>query len=950
MELVPLEVSTWNLLRDSTRSNSLIQESLRDLFLDIVLLLSQTERSFTEIWEKSVRFWKKSKVPNLRRRLQQWVLQGVSREELLQEALAEVMRGGGASRFGVWLEPATEDRRQEGVLRGVVWDSEIPTPPREWQLLAPQTVLHSEVLLCEAAMEVDLTKTTQPIVGPLAGLGRAVWTPVQRAGKLQGILLAGTREIRNTLPREKLLDVSAEIAVALAFEEERKASNERYEDTVLCRRILAGLQSGTPPERLLQRIAESCLRQPVRPYNPGATFAAVAKVRGGSEAIERPRITLEFLCTAGSADANQFAAHETVKTLIRNALDSGQTAGAEIRQLSGEEFLRLIVVPMPVRGKTENILLAAFPAAKASLASLERLELRGWLAASVLSAMDERAIEASQELRKKVQEVAKFPVPEPVRAEEKRAEAELLNLAEWLDQGVILYDEDGNVRLLNLRFAQMAGLALEEFETYRTLDVLIERLKGQAANPEVFAQHWRALANREKGGERDEVNLVRPAARVLERASRPVLDMAGKPMGRIELYKDLTAQRVFQAKLLQTERLAALGQMVSGVAHELSNPLTSILGYAQRLLLRNDGEGNCEEIRKIFGEAERAGAILRRMLLAARETAPERRLFSLNQIVQRAIDLQRFSLAADRIQMDVFLDPTLPNVLGDAGQLQQVLINLIGNARHAIESQAHGGTIRVRTSCTQDKRVRLEVSDSGPGIPEAIMARIFDPFFTTKPAGVGTGLGLSIVLSLVREHGGQVIVSSPRGSGATFVVELPLAEPQETSEEIVQRIAAVQSALRVEANAAQARKTLGAQRVLVVEDELTVAQLISDVLRDAGFEIEVLLDGRDALQRAFCARFDLIICDMKMPNLDGQTLYQTLSNEGKGAPKPFLFVTGDVLGAKTHEFLAKHRLPYVPKPFRVEELLEKVHQTLQTSAHRGSWHATALRQNSATAG
>jgi CheY-like chemotaxis protein len=138
--------------------------------------------------------------------------------------------------------------------------------------------------------------------------------------------------------------------------------------------------------------------------------------------------------------------------------------------------------------------------------------------------------------------------------------------------------------------------------------------------------------------------------------------------------------------------------------------------------------------------------------------------------------------------------------------------------------------------------------------------------------------------------------------------------------------------------------------VLVIEDEPTVAQLISDVLRDEGFDIEVLLDGRDALERTSRARFDLIICDMKMPNLDGQRLYQSLAAEEKGLSKRFLFVTGDVLGAKTHEFLAKHQLPYVAKPFRVEELLEKVHHAVQLAANGSSRNITAIRQNSATAG
>jgi len=421
-------------------------------------------------------------------------------------------------------------------------------------------------------------------------------------------------------------------------------------------------------------------------------------------------------------------------------------------------------------------------------------------------------------------------------------------------------------------------------------------------------------------------------------------------MGRIELYRDLTAQRVFQAQLLQTEKLAALGQMVTGVAHELSNPLTSILGYAQRLLLRNDAGRNFEELRKIFSEAERAGAILRRMLLASRETSPERRPVSLNQLVQRTIELQRFSLAAERIHLEVSLDAGLPNVLGDAGQLQQVLINLIGNSRQAIESQSNGGTIRVRTHRTEDNRVRLEISDSGPGISESIMARIFDPFFTTKPAGVGTGLGLAIVLSLVREHGGQVHVASPRGSGAVFTVELPVAERRAARGTEAMMTKILPTLVPNEARTVLLARDAAVQRVLVVEDEPTVAQLIADVLRDEGFEVETLLDGRDAPEKILRGTFDLIICDMKMPNLDGQSLYDSLAPARKAVQARFLFVTGDVMGAKTQAFLVKNHVPHVAKPFRVEELLEKVHQVLQPAGSAGVRQVSPLRKNTATTG
>lgn len=541
-------------------------------------------------------------------------------------------------------------------------------------------------------------------------------------------------------------------------------------------------------------------------------------------------------------------------------------------------------------------------------------------------------------------------IPERSSSAEQEVEsAELQNLAEWLDQGVVIYDREEKIRLMNLRFAQLAGLAPEEMATITNLNQLVDRVQEQAAEPASFSYKWKELAVRQEGGEREEVHLVRPAARVLERASRPVLDQQGQRIGRIELYKDLTAQRVFHAKLLQTEKMAALGQMVSGVAHELSNPLTSILGYAQRLLVRGDGSQNFEDLRKIFAEAERAGAILRRMLSVSRDTGPERRPVNLNQLVQRTIDLQRFSLAAERIRVELSLDALLPDVTGDAGQLQQVLINLFGNARQAIESQGNGGTIRIRTESTPQGGVRLEVSDSGPGIPESILSRIFDPFFTTKPAGVGTGLGLSLVLSLVRDHGGQVQVTSPRGGGAVFTVELPAAGENEIREAVVRQRPTANNQENGDV-AQRFRRETPAGRVLIVEDEPTVSQLIADVMRDEGFEAETLLDGREAKERILRGNYDLIICDMKMPNLDGQTLYDGLSSTLEVFRGKFLFVTGDVLGTKTRGFLEGNRVPYLAKPFRVEELLEKIHQVLQPAHSTAVQRVSPIRKNSATTG
>jgi CheY-like chemotaxis protein len=220
--------------------------------------------------------------------------------------------------------------------------------------------------------------------------------------------------------------------------------------------------------------------------------------------------------------------------------------------------------------------------------------------------------------------------------------------------------------------------------------------------------------------------------------------------------------------------------------------------------------------------------------------------------------------------VELDLDPVLPFIHGDPGQLQQVLMNLIGNSRHAIEGQGKGGTIRVKTRRIAEKRVLLEVSDDGPGIPQAIQARIFDPFFTTKPAGVGTGLGLAIVLSIVREHGGKLHLTSGLGQSIVFSIEFPAVEiPWPAIGDTSARRARFQGLPSPESlETVHAGATLAAwagTRVLVLEDEPTVARLIADVLEDEGLLVDILLDAREALDRADRVSYALAICDMSIP-------------------------------------------------------------------------------------
>jgi two-component system NtrC family sensor kinase len=376
--------------------------------------------------------------------------------------------------------------------------------------------------------------------------------------------------------------------------------------------------------------------------------------------------------------------------------------------------------------------------------------------------------------------------------------------------------------------------------------------------------------------------------------------------------------------------MAALGQIVSGIAHELNNPLTSIQGYAQLLLSRHSSADRATDAQRISQEAERAGRIVKNLLLFARETKPERGAVNLNEVIERTITLRAYELKIQNIDLELVLDPSLPQTLADAAQLQQVVLNMIVNAEQAIVAGrgegARLGKIRIRTRRLAGDRLSMEVSDDGPGIAPEIVARIFDPFFTTKPAGVGTGLGLSIAYGIVQEHGGEVSVDSLQGRGATLTVELPALTVDSRS------LASSELAARPRPLAVVPRE--GAERaamkepILVVEDEPTVADLISDVLTDEGHRVDTLLDSRAALGQLQEKKYALVICDLKMPYVDGPELYRALVRRGDPMQHRVLFVTGDTMGPRTLEFLTASGLPYLAKPFLVEELKEAVRNAL----------------------
>ena len=616
--------------------------------------------------------------------------------------------------------------------------------------------------------------------------------------------------------------------------------------------------------------------------------------------------------------------------LMQTGDDEVMLRGAESEDLQLgpiQESAQSLWLPLRHAGKPIGL---AFVGWHRETAPMDAAPLRMLADALALAAPSALGNSANQPLR-----LAKLFAPDVFRTRALEAEALLAGLADSTDSGIVLFDPQGNVRLANDRFAQFFGLSRMEIEEAQTWGALASSVSAHFPEPEKLLQRWNEIANRPREVSWDELELLRPARRTIERFGRPVLDVGNELLGRLEIYRDVTGQRLVQSKLLQTEKMAGLGQLVSGIAHELNNPLTSIIGYSQLLLGRRLTAPQEADGRLIHQEAERAARIVKNLLLFAREARPERRPVHLNEIVERTLALRNYELRVENIELSQDLAQDLPPVVADPAQLQQVLLNLLVNAEQAIRQGSGEGSIRVRTRKTPRGRISFEILDSGPGIPQEIIPRIFDPFFSTKPSGAGTGLGLSITCGIVKEHGGEIFVHSQLGHGAKFTVELPAAAHG----------AAPASAPPANRTITPAAIRLGrGERVLVVEDEPTVAHLIADVLSEDGHKVEIVLDGRDGLDRASEGDYALIICDLRMPHVDGRAIYRELMARGSPMRHRLMFVTGDTLAPRTLEFLEKSGLPFLAKPFLVEELKAVVERALvvaEQSSAAAAGHSAA---------
>jgi two-component system, NtrC family, sensor kinase len=378
-------------------------------------------------------------------------------------------------------------------------------------------------------------------------------------------------------------------------------------------------------------------------------------------------------------------------------------------------------------------------------------------------------------------------------------------------------------------------------------------------------------------------------------------------------------------RLIQSEKLSAIGQFVAGVAHELNNPLAVVIGFSDLLAEKETDETIRGHLEMIGKSAHRCHKIVANLLSFARENRPERKVTGINFTIEEVIELMAYDLRTSNIDLITDFQAALPPILADPHQLQQVFVNLVGNARQAIEAFRPDGRIIVRTR-TKDGFVRVEIADNGPGITPENIRRIFEPFFTTKPVGKGTGLGLSLVFGIIQEHAGRINVESEVGHGATFVIELPItAEPAQPGRE------AVRAPTRRLRPAGSSGKM-----ILVVDDEEWILTLAQELLWAIGHGVETAQDGEAALAAIERRNFDVIVCDWKMPGMNGVQFYERLRQAKPQLAERVLFMSGEVIDQSFQEFLRRHEKTCIAKPFPVEEFRDAVEKILSLAGGQPS--------------
>jgi PAS domain S-box-containing protein len=466
--------------------------------------------------------------------------------------------------------------------------------------------------------------------------------------------------------------------------------------------------------------------------------------------------------------------------------------------------------------------------------------------------------------------------------------------------GLALWNADGEIVDTNPALCRMYGYSDEQFSALR---------HGVWAGPAYSKAFLRAVAAGQSLQE--EITAERKDGSLLELELHGVpMQYQGKPHV-LTITRDITEKKRSAQELArqressyQREKLVALGSLLAGVAHELNNPLSVVV--ARAVLLEEQGDPTTQSAAlKIRTAAERCARIVRTFLAMARQQRPERGPVAINDVVSAALEITAYAISTSSIEPSVDLAKNIPPILADADQLHQVFLNLIINAQQSLQDHSPPRRIRIKSWFDPIADViRVTVADNGPGIPAHLRARIFEPYFTTKPMGVGTGVGLAVSLGIVEAHGGTLTVDCPLAGGAVFALTLPVGTV---------KTADIDEGPPIIPNAAQ-------RSILVVDDEAEIREALREILTNAQHRVVTASSGREALERLSRERYDAILTDIRMPDLDGRALYEEITKRWPLQAGRVIFVTGDTLASALREFVSESGRPVIEKPFLPSEV------------------------------
>ncbi len=481
------------------------------------------------------------------------------------------------------------------------------------------------------------------------------------------------------------------------------------------------------------------------------------------------------------------------------------------------------------------------------------------------------------------------------------SESRYRHLLEGASDAIMTFDALGRFTTINKAGEEISGYAREEllgryFVPLLPLDQMARAVRefARAISGETGSFDTVILT---KGGERREITVTYSCPRKTQEV--------------LCVVRDISDERQLQHQLIQSEKMAAIGQLVSGVAHEINNPLASISAFAQLLLADRAFPTDHRHSAEIIStEARRAARIVHNLLTFARQHKSEKVSVNINQVLDDTLELRTYELNVRGIRIERDFDLDVPETMADVHQLQQVLLNIITNAEQAMMAFAqphHRLTVRTRV----DEALRIEIEDTGPGIPVDSLERIFNPFFTTKPVGQGTGLGLSISLGIMSEHGGRIWAVNLPGRGARFCIELPYVRNTPV--------------IRKDPITEPARPAPGL-RILVADDEAPIRLALERYFLLGGHRVVTTAGGSGALQLAGDEKFDAIILDIRMPDISGQEIFERWQRTRPDLASLVIFLTGDIVSTDLRRFLKSSGRPFLSKPFNFEDIAKALPQ------------------------